>query len=43
MATTLIGEALRRLDFVVHSELREMVAVINTPDELENLFAQYGE
>lgn len=43
MATTLIGEALRRLDFAAHSELREKVAVINTPDELENLFVQYGE
>jgi len=32
------GEILSRLDFAAHSELRENVAVINTPDELENLF-----
>jgi len=37
------GVALSRLDFAAHSELREKVAVINTPDELENLFVQYGE
>ena len=43
MVTTPTGEALRRLDFAAHSELREKAAVINTPDELENLFAQYGE
>lgn len=43
MVTTPTGDTLRRLDFAAHSELREKVAVINTPDELENLFAQYGE
>lgn len=43
MVKTPTGDALSRLDFAAHSELREKVAVINTPDELENLFAQYGE
>lgn len=43
VVTTPTGEALRRLDFAAHSELREKAAVINTPDELENLFMQYGE
>lgn len=43
MVKTPTGEALSRLDFAAHSELREKVAVINTPDELENLFVQYGE
>ena len=43
VVTTPTGEALRRLDFAAHSELREKAAVINTPDELENLFVQYGE
>lgn len=43
MVGTPTGDTLRRLDFAAHSELREKVAVINTPDELENLFVQYGE
>lgn len=37
------GEILRRLDFAAHSELREKVAIINTNEELDHLFAQYGE
>ena len=37
------GGVLRRLDFASHSELREKVAVINTNEELEHLFARYGE
>lgn len=37
------GEALHRLDFAAHGELREKVAVINTNEELDQLFAQYGE
>ena len=40
---TATGEVLRRLDFAAHSELREKVAVINTNEELDHLFAQYGE
>ena len=36
-------ETLSRLDVAAHSEPRAKVAVINTPDELENLFVQYGE
>ena len=43
MVKTPTGEALSRLDFAAHSELREKVAVINTPDELENLFVLFGE
>ena len=40
---TAAGEVLRRLDFAAHSELREKVAVINTNEELDHLFTQYGE
>ena len=40
---TSIGKVIRRLDFAAHSELREKVSVINTNDELDNLFEQYGE
>ena len=43
MLKTPTREALRRLDFAAHSELREKVAVMNTQEELENLFVQYGE
>ena len=38
-----IGETLKRLDFAAHSELRTKVMSINLPDELDNLFTQYGE
>ncbi len=38
-----VGEIIKRLDFAAHSELREKVMVINTPEELDNLFMQYGE
>ena len=38
-----IGETIKRLDFAAHSELREKVIVINAPEELDNLFVQYGE
>jgi type III restriction enzyme len=40
---TATGDVLRRLDFAAHSELREKVAVINTNEELDHLFVQYGE
>ena len=40
---TATGDVLRRLDFAAHSELREKVAVINTNEELDNLFVQHGE
>lgn len=40
---TATGDVLRRLDFAAHSELREKVAVINTNEELDHLFMQYGE
>ena len=40
---TATGDVLRRLDFAAHSELREKVALINTNEELDHLFAQYGE
>ena len=40
---TAMGETIKRLDFAAHSELREKVMVINTPEELDNLFVQYGE
>lgn len=43
MVNTTTGEVLRRLDFAAHSELREKVAVINTNEELNHLFVQYGE
>ena len=43
MVNTATGEILRRLDFAAHSELREKVAVINTNEELNHLFVQYGE
>lgn len=43
LTKTATGEELRRLDFAAHSELREKVAVINTNEELDNLFVQYGE
>ena len=43
LTKTSTGEELRRLDFAAHSELREKVAVINTNEELDNLFVQYGE
>jgi type III restriction enzyme len=43
LTKTSTGEELRRLDFAAHSELREKVAVINTNEELDNLFAQYSE
>ena len=39
----MIGEKLVRLDFARHSELREKVGIINSNEELENLFTQYGE
>jgi type III restriction enzyme len=40
---TATGETIKRLDFAAHSELREKVMVINNPEELDNLFVQYGE
>ena len=40
---TATGEVLKRLDFAAHSELRTKVMSINLPDELDNLFTQYGE
>ncbi len=40
---TATGEVLRRLDFAAHSELREKVASIILNEELDRLFAQYGE
>ena len=40
---TATGNVLRRLDFAADSELREKVAVINTTEELDHLFTQYGE
>ncbi len=43
LTKTTTGDLLRRLDFATHSELREKVAVINTNEELDYLFAQYGE
>ena len=43
LSKTATGEELRRLDFAAHSELREKVAVINTNEELDHLFTQYGE
>ena len=43
LTNTATGDLLRRLDFAAHSELREKVAVINTNEELDNLFMQYGE
>ena len=39
----MIGEKLVRLDFARHSELREKVGIINSNEELENLFTQYEE
>lgn len=43
IANSNTGDNLRRLDFAAHSELREKVAIINTNEELDHLFAQYGE
>ena len=40
---TATGEELHRLDFAAHSELREKVVAINTNEELDHLFTQYGE
>ena len=37
------GESLKRLDFARSTELRSKVMSINLPDELDNLFTQYGE
>ncbi len=37
------GEELKRIDFAAHSELREKVASISLPEELDNLFTIYGE
>ena len=37
------GEVLRRLDFAAHSHLREKILSISLNEELDRLFAQYGE
>lgn len=37
------GDTLKRLDFAAHGELRTKVMAINLPEELDNLFSQYGE
>ena len=39
----MIGEKLVRLDFARYTDLREKVGIINSNEELENLFTQYGE
>ncbi len=43
IVSTVTGQELKRLDFAAHSELREKVQYINTNEELDNLFVQYGE
>ena len=43
LTKTATGDVLKRLDFATHSELREKVGIINSNQELDNLFAQYGE
>ena len=43
MMPSVTGHELKRLDFAAHSELREKVQHINTNEELNNLFIQYGE
>ena len=43
VSKSVTGDVLNRLDFAAHGELREKVAVINTNDELDNLFKLYGE
>ena len=43
ISQTATGNVIKHLDFATHSELREKVAVINTNEELDNLFVQYGE
>ena len=40
---TSTGDAIKRLDFAAHGELRDKVANITLPEELDNLFTQYGE
>ena len=40
---TIAGETLQRLDFAAHGELRSKVMSISLPQELDNLFTQYGE
>ena len=40
---TSTGEALKRLDFATSSELRTKVMSVNLPEELDNLFTQYGK
>ena len=40
---TATGEKLIRLDFATRGELRSKVMNISLPEELDNLFAQYGE
>lgn len=43
LAKTSTGTELRRLDFAAHSELREKMAYVSLNEELDHLFAVYGE
>ena len=40
---TITGKQLKRLDFAAHSELRQKIAQVSLPDELDMLFNVYGE
>ena len=40
---TATGDTIKRLDFAAHGELRTKVMSISLPQELDNLFTQFGE
>lgn len=43
VSDSVTGKEIKRLDFAAHGELRSKVAYVTTNEELDSLFAQYGE